>query len=381
MIDLNKIANKKNKSIGLATKKTEGKESIFTKDIHLGQAINDKTRKVFYDQLGTLLEAGVDIRTGLELALSAFKSKRIIAIFEQILAKVVQGAALSEAMLRSGHFSNYECQSIQIGEETGRSSLVLAQLSHYYNSKIQQKRQIVNALSYPIVVMVVALSAVSFMIYFVVPMFADVFKRFGGELPLVTQKVIGISNYFTTHVTAIGSILLLIVVTWFLIRKKYWMRVFSTKVTLALPVVGTLTKKIYLTRFCTIMELLISAKIPLLRGVQLVKTMLPFIPLEEALEGIEEKILKGKSLHECMKDYPIFDTQMVSLIKVGEEVNKLDDFFGKLAKQYEGDVEHQTKTIGNLVEPLLLVFLGVVVGTILVAMYLPMFSLSNSFGG
>jgi type IV pilus assembly protein PilC len=127
------------------------------------------------------------------------------------------------------------------------------------------------------------------------------------------------------------------------------------------------------------MALLIGAKIPLLRALQLTSTMIRFYPIEESLQTIEKDIVQGTSLHKSMEAYKIFYPRMISLIKVGEEVNKLDTFFDKIANQYTDEVEHQTAVMGNLIEPLMLIFLGAVVGTILIAMYLPLFSLSTSF--
>ena len=143
---------------------------------------------------------------------------------------------------------------------------------------------------------------------------------------------------------------------------------------LRLPLFGTTIRKAYLARFCQAMNLLITAKTPLVEAVGLVRSMISFYPMEESLAKIEEDLTKGKSLNESLAKFSIYERRMVSLIRVAEEVNQLDSMFGRLAKQYSEDVEHQTKTMGSVLEPVIIVFIAVVVGGILVAMYMPMFN-------
>jgi type IV pilus assembly protein PilC len=161
-------------------------------------------------------------------------------------------------------------------------------------------------------------------------------------------------------------------------RHKIWFRKFGALIILKMPFFGELIRKIYLARFCHSMTLLIGSRIPLLRAISLVRQMIGFYPIETSLIQIEASILRGETLHASLAQFPVYHRRMISLIRVGEEVNQLEGFFDKIAKQYTDDIEHQTAMISSLIEPFMIIFLGLVVGVILIAMYLPLFNLSNT---
>lgn len=355
--------------------------AFLNKDISLsGEKLNDRQKEYFYLESAILLKAGVDIKTTLELVASSNQIKgKANGIFEQLKERIITGMAMSEAMKASGVFSAYEYYSVQIGEETGKLSIVLEGLASYYKKKIKQRRQIISALSYPMIVLLTSIGAVLFMIGYIVPMFADVFKQSGGDLPLVTAIIIRLSEviggYFYVFVlvaAAIGSLL-------YINRKKALFRKTLSTFLLKIPLLGEMLQKIYLAQFCHSMSLLIGAKVPILRALAMIEQMIGFYPIEVSLQPIEAQIQKGITLHESMTQFPIYPVKMVMLIKVGEEVNQLEYFFTMIAEQYNQEVEYQTGIISSMLEPLIIVFLGLVVGVILIAMYLPLFKLGMSF--
>jgi len=375
-IDIRKLQKK-------STEKSDGLSlfELLNKDISFSSnKLNDKKKEAFYHELGILFSAGVDIKSALELIEEEQTKPKEKALFATIKERVIAGGSLSEAIRESGKFSNYEYYSIQIGEETGKLPVVLHELAGFYLNKIKQSRQIVSALSYPVLVLATSVGAILFMMNYIVPMFADIFKRFGGDLPWITSFILGISNtissYFYLFVLVMISIAVVVVTQ----REKEWYRKFISTLVLRLPFVGDMLRKIYLARFCHSMTLLIGSKIPLVRALSLVKQMIGFYPLEQSLIQIEKDILHGGSLHQSMSKFPIYHKRMVSLVKVGEEVNQLEMFFDKIGKQYTEDVEHQTGIISSLMEPIMIIFLGLIVGVILIAMYLPLFKLSSNFG-
>lgn len=355
--------------------------SFFNRDFKiLGNSFSDKKKERFYSELNILFTAGIDIKTALELIEEEQSNVADKQILKNITEAVIAGGSLSQAIHETGFFSDYEYFSIQIGEESGSLPEVLKELSVFYSKKIKQKRQIVNALSYPSIVLVTALGAVYFMLSFVVPMFSDVFKRFKGELPYLTKLIIHISGMFSKYALYFFVFLILSISLIYVQRKKEWFRKLTSSIVLKLPVIGPIVTKIYLARFCHSMNLLISAKTPLINALDLVKKMVGFYPLEYSINVIREEILKGESLFNSLSKFKIYNRRMISLIKVGEEVNQLDVIFAKLAKQYTDDVEHQTSTLGSLIEPIMIIFLGVLVAVILLAMYLPLFQLSTAVG-
>ncbi|WP_342333032.1 type II secretion system F family protein [Pedobacter sp. FW305-3-2-15-E-R2A2] len=362
--------------------KPEGNDlfAFLNKDISFGsKQVPDKKKESLYVELSTLLLSGIDLRTALELILVDQEQAKDKVLFEGIRARILSGLALSEALKETDRFSDYEFYSIRIGEETGRLGEVLTDLAKYYKSKIQQRRKIVSAVTYPAIVLLSSLGAVFFMIKFVVPMFADVFLRFGGKLPWITGAIISFSNWFDRYFSLFLLFIIVVTVVYFLKRRSQWFRKISSGLLLKIPVLGDIVRKIYLARFANTMRLLVSTDTPLLRSIALVRQMISYYPIESSLLKVEQDILQGESLHKSLASFPFYPAKMIQLIKVGEEVNRMDYFFEKIASQYTEEVEYRTNTISSLLEPLIIIFLGLVVGVILIAMYLPMFQMSNSF--
>jgi type IV pilus assembly protein PilC len=224
----------------------------------------------------------------------------------------------------------------------------------------------------------IAVLAIAFMLTYVVPMFADVLKRFGGELPLMTRMVMKLSGVVKDY--SLIFILLCFSGGVFIAsqRKKIWFRRYSSAIVLRIPMVGSLIRKVYLSRFTNTMSLLIGSRIAMLQAIDLVSKMVDFYPIESTLTDISAKILAGHSLHKALDCHRIYPRKMVAMIKVGEEVNQLDSFFSKVSLQYSAEVEYQTSLLSKFMEPLIIVVLGLVVGVILIAMYLPLFRLGQA---
>ena len=378
-IDLNKL---KNTPKGSASKQANGAALDFlNKDMKFFSiGFGDKKKERFYSELAILFTSGVDIRSALELIEEEQTKEKDKVLFSKIKEEITSGSSLSAAVEKTGMFTAYEFYSIQIGEESGRLTEVLQELSIFFAKKIQQKRQLTSALSYPAVVFFASFGAIFFMMKFVVPMFADVFKRFKGELPYFTKLIIRLSDAFSNYSVYFFAFLLFAFFFLYSQRKAIWFRKASASALLRTPIIGSMVSKIYLARFCQSMNLLISAKTPLVTAIDLVKKMVGFYPIEVSLETIQEDIMKGQSLHSSLAKFKIYNKRMISLIKVAEEVNQLDTMFSKLSKQYSDEVEHQTSILGSLIEPIMIIFLGLLVAIILVAMYLPLFQMSSTVG-
>lgn len=382
-IDISSYKKKKKpiRSVVNDGQKNEGGLIAFlNRDISFGNGqLSDRKKEEFYLEFSTLLLSGIDIRTAFDLVLLDQKEGKDSSIFTKIQNEVIKGATLSIAVEQSKKFSNYEFRSIRIGEETGKLGEVLRELALYYKSKIAQRRRIIAALTYPIIVLSTSLGAVFFMLKFVVPLFADVFTRFGGELPWITAFILRLSNFIDS--TFLPGMLLLASLVFFLYanHKKNWCRKWSSYLILKIPVAGEIVRKIHLARFANTMRLLVGTDTPLLYAIQLVEQMTDFYPIQQSMQRTEQAIIRGKSLHESLADFDFYPPKFIQLIRVGEEVNRLEFFFEKIAHQLTEEVEYKTSTLSTVLEPLIIIFLGLVVGLILIAMYLPMFQMSNSF--
>ncbi|MDO3645220.1 type II secretion system F family protein [Mucilaginibacter sp. L3T2-6] len=363
-----------------SSKTSGGILAVLNKDISFGgsKQLADKKKEYLYLELSSLLQAGVNLKSSLELITTDQKKVKDKTLFTTILNDVIRGDSFSKALESSIKFTAYEVFTIRIGEETGKLNEVLIDLAKFYNNKIKQRRKIVSALTYPVIVLCTSFAAIFFMLKFVVPMFGDVFKRFGGHLPWITQDIINVSQALENNFWWIFLLFAAFGGTIFALRRTENFRNHASRIVLKLPVAGNLIRKIYLARFSNSMRLLITARLPLLNAIALSRKMIEFYPLEASLQQMEADITRGMPLHQSMQKFDVYPAKMVQLIKVGEETNQLSYFFEKIADQYIEEIEYKTSTLSSVMEPLIIIFLGLIVGLILIAMYLPLFQMSNT---
>ncbi|MBR8534934.1 type II secretion system F family protein [Carboxylicivirga sediminis] len=364
-----------------ANKQTSDHVSFWKKDITLGKVFNDKRKEEFYSELVILITSGLDFKASLDIIIKEQTNKQLKDLFQSIADKILHGASFSGAIESNKHFSVYEFFSLRIGEESGRLIEVMKELTQYYRKRLKQRKQMTSAFSYPILIFFTAFGAVFFMMNFIVPLFADAFMRFDSELPALTQGVISVSKAFRDYWLLIPLTITGITFAYKTFKNQEWFRKGSSSLLLNIPLFGPLVRKIYMARFCQSMALMTGAKTPLVQALDLVSKMMGLYPFEVALKQIQMDLFHGKLLHASMARFSIFESRMVSLIKVGEETNRLDGIFKRLYEQYSEDTDHQTALMSSMLEPLLIILIGGMVAVILIAMYLPMFKLGNSLMG
>lgn len=362
-------------------KKEKVGENIFNKEIGISFLRNDNTFKShFYSEMAVLSGSGMDLRRSLEIISKGSAKQYEIGITDRIRQSIIDGSSLSDALDSTGKFSLYDVSSVKIGEESGALSEVLQELSVYYAKKISQRRQITSALTYPAMVLLTTLISLIFMLNYIVPMFEDVFKRFKGNLPPLTRSIIRLSDSFAAYAWIFLSIIVGLALFCYYNRKEEWYRRVSSKIILSLPVVKEVVSLNYKVRYCQTMRLLISSRVHLLDAIDLLEKIIGFYPLEEALKEIKVKIASGASLAGAMEQYPFFDRKMIAMTQVAEEVNKLDILYDQLFKQYSEELDVKIKTMNSLLEPVMIIIVGGLVGIILVSMYMPIFQLGTNIG-
>lgn len=352
-------------------------DSILKKEISFGSSFSNKKKEGLYTELSVLLEAGLTLKEALTLIGEEQKKDIDKNLFHKVIQDLINGKNLSDAIKKQKEFSEYEYHSIRIGEQTGTLLKVSKELGVFFKRKNDQRRIILSALSYPIVVLCTAFLAILFMLQFVVPMFADIFKQNKVELPWITRMIMLASTNFQEYWWLVFVIMIGLLVFIQFNKKKVWYLKVSTTLLLNTPLVGEFIRKVKIAQFTQAITLLTGAKVPLLNGIQLTKKMIGYYPLEIALEKVENDILLGKSLHESMSTHKIFDKKMVSLIKVADETNQNETIFKRLTEQYNQEIEYKSKMISATIEPFIILILGAIVAVILIAMYLPMFKLST----
>lgn len=341
------------------------------------KAISFSLKQQLYSDLHLLLSSGLDLRYATQLLVEDCKNAKLKLKLEGVQKSIIQGNGLSKSLQNQLNISEFEFYSLKIGEESGTIVEVLGQLAEYFETQINQRRQLISALSYPVVVLCTAIGAVVFMLQVVVPLFMDVFERFGKELPDLTKMVITSSDLIGEFLGPVILFVVLFMLCLPLLRKKSWFKSNSSKLIIKIPVFGKIVLKSYLLRWVSGMELMLRTNTNLVDAIKLSKKMVDYYPISSALSSVEQELIEGNSLYQAMAKHHVFENRTITLIRAGEEVNKLPDSFKQIKIQLKNQIDHFTSTVGKILEPAIVVFIGIFVGGIIIAMYLPMFELST----
>jgi type IV pilus assembly protein PilC len=377
VVKISEIQRKSGNSQGIP-KILPGK-GLFMKTAGVNKRFKDKIKEHFFSELSLLLEAGIDLNTALGLLLKGAGKESEKKVLSSVTQALLKGGSFYEAIKSSGKFSRYDSQSIKIGEETGELPVILTELADYYGRKIRQKRLIIKAVSYPLIVLLTAIGALAFMLTFVVPMFEDIFSRSNNELPLFTQYIIKMSAFFRNDfVFILGVFVFSVLAVYTFLKRSEKTKKMMGILLLRIPVIGNLFKMFFFEKIYHSLTLLIRARVPVHEALLLVNEMINFSPVNEALLKIWNEIMKGGNMASSMESIDLFDQTAVLLVKIGEEVNKLDEIFSKLYQQTSEELEHKISQFGNMLEPVLIMIVGAFVALILIAMYLPIFQMGTS---
>ncbi|TDS20868.1 type IV pilus assembly protein PilC [Maribacter caenipelagi] len=363
-----------------ATSEKDWLNNLLQKEITFGKSFGNKKKENFYSELAVLLKAGIQLKDAIALIQGNQKKEKQITLFSEIGSELIAGQSFFEVLRDKPEFSEYEYFSIKIGEETGTLPRIVEELGKFYERKNEQRRSLMNALTYPIIILCTAILVVVFMLRMVVPMFEDIFKQNGVELPGITKMIISASNFIKDY----GWLVLLFIGLLIVLRKvfstKQWFKSVNDQFIQRIPYIGSFVTSVYLAQFTQAVALLTASKVPMLNSIQLVKKMINFHPLNEALKNVENDVMSGQSLNASMANNKIFDNKMISLVKVAEETNQTEYIFERLSQQYAIEVQQKSKLLSTLMEPIIIIVIGIFVGVILVSMYLPMFKLSSVVG-
>lgn len=371
-LKLNQIENPEKRASSMSL------DDILKKEITLfGNSFSSKKKEQFYVELGVLLQSGIRLKDALSLMSESQKKKKDADLFFSMSEDIVQGKDFSAILRDDKNFTDYEQYSIGIGEQTGTLQKVTTSLAEFYSRKNEQRRNMISALTYPAIVLTTAVLAVTFMLQFVVPMFKDVFAQNNVELPAITRGVIAVSEGMGAYGWVLFLMSILVFVLGKLYSKKKWYRSWRDRLVLKLPLIGGFTKTAQIARFTQAVSLLVSAKVSIPESLKLAREMIDFIPLENVLVKAESDLLRGLSLSESFKNTKFFDNKMIALVRVAEETNQTEFVFSRLNEQYSAEVLQKSKTFSTILEPIIILIVGVLVAVILISMYLPMFELGN----
>ncbi len=343
--------------------------------------VKDSRKETFFSELHSLLASGLDFSHAFRLLIDGEKEGNFRDILGRLYDDVVAGSSLWQALEGCGRFSALDSGVVRIGEETGRLSDALSFLVDYYHKKIAQARMVSSAVSYPLVIMAMAVVVVIFMLAVIVPMFEQVYSRMGGELPGMTQWIISISKKFPRYALIGGFIFGGAGISLYMSRENAAVRSAMSRLALAFPVAGDIVRKNSQASFCKLLHLLTSSGVPLLTGITMLRSIIRFYPYQLSLDAIAGGLEGGESLSANLEKFPqLYERRLVTLLRVGEETGRLPQMLSKQGEDLSRELEHRLRGLGSILEPAMILVVGALVAVILISMYLPMFKLGGIMG-
>jgi type IV pilus assembly protein PilC len=341
-----------------------------------GRGVNDKDLAVFTRQLATMLDAGLPLMQCLETLASQQPNKQFKKTLAEIREQVEGGSTFAAALARHPMvFNTLYANMVEAGEAGGLLDTILNRLSTYIEKAMTLRRKVKGALIYPSTIVVVAIAVVIFLLVFVIPTFESLFKGFGATLPLPTLIVLETSRLVRQYLpVALGLLVAAVLAVRFGYRTERGKR-FIDALLLRTPIFGELIRKVSVAKFTRTLGTLVSSGVPILTGLDITARTAGNKVIEAAVLKTRESIAEGKTIADPLKTSGVFPPMVVQMISVGEQSGALDSMLEKIADFYESEVDQAIANLTALLEPILMVFLGIVVGGVIIAMYLPIFKL------
>lgn len=343
------------------------------------KAIKPKDLAIFTRQLATMMKAGVPLLQAFDIVGRGNSNPSVTKLLNDIRTDVETGTSLSSAFRKFPmHFDNLYCNLVEAGETAGILDQLLDRLAVYMEKTEAIKSKIKSALMYPISVLIVAFVVTSVIMIFVVPSFKTVFASFGGELPAPTLAVISMSEFFVSYWYLIFGFLgggtYFFLQAW---KRDEKVQFFMDRLMLKMPIFGVLVEKSCIARWTRTLSTMFAAGVPLVEALDSVGGAAGNVVFLNATQKIQQEVSTGTALTAAMTNANLFPTMVLQMCAIGEESGSVDHMLGKAADFYESEVDDMVAGISSLMEPIIIVVLGVVIGGIVVAMYLPIFKLGQ----
>jgi type IV pilus assembly protein PilC len=353
--------------------KEKGKEIALPK---LGGGVPSKDLAIFVRQFSVMIDAGLPLVQCLEILGSQQDNKNFAKILQQTRMDVEGGASLADAMRKHPKaFDDLFTNMIAAGEAGGILDTILKRLATYIEKAVKLKAQVKGAMMYPVAVISIAGIVIAVILWKVIPTFAAMFAGLGAELPLPTRIVIAMSQWFAR---LLPFMVVFAVLGTFLFRRYYAThggRRMVDGMVLKLPILGVIMRKIAVARFCRTLSTLMSSGVPILDGLEITARTAGNAIIEDAIMSVRKGVESGLTVAQPLRESKVFPSMVVQMIGVGEQTGALDAMLGKIADFYEEEVDQAVANMLTLMEPVMILFLGVTVGGIVISMYLPLFDL------
>lgn len=356
----------------------EVQETFLTKDIAVGNPVKLREFVIFLRQFSTLIKAGVTIVDSMNILANQTSSKPLQKALLDVEVDLREGIPLSAATAKHKRiFTTLFTNMVRVGEVGGNLDDTLENLAVYYEKQNKTRQKVKSAMAYPAVVGIVAVVVVIFLLVSVVPTFVDMFADFGAELPGITKFVLNASVFMQKFWWLVILLGILIYFSFLFLKQKQETRYYLDYAILKMPIFGKLTQKAALARMTRTLSSMLNSSVPILQALQVVETIVENEVIAGVLKQSRQALEQGKSMTEPMKKHWAFPPLITHMIAIGESTGSLDEMLGKVANFYEDEVENATDQLKSLIEPLMIVFLSSVVGTIVTAILVPMFDIFN----
>ncbi len=342
--------------------------------------ITDKDIVILTRQLATMIDAGLPLVQCLDILGSQTANKALGKVVGQVRSDVESGSTFADSLKKHTKvFDNLYVNMVAAGEAGGILDTILQRLAIYMEKFARIKKQIKSAMIYPAVILFVAVSVVALLMIVVVPMLANMFADMGQALPLPTRIVITISNFLKGWG---GLILLSVIIAFFVGLKQFRRTVSGLRITdgiaLKIPIVGSLIQRVSVAKFTRTLGTLLTSGVPILEGLLIVSRTAGNKVVEEAIMFTRQSVSEGKTLADPLGRAKVFPQMVVQMISVGEATGALDSMLNKIADFYDDEVDAAVSTLTSMLEPILMIFLGTVVGFVIIAMYMPIFQMGST---
>lgn len=370
-----KIVQNQLKRRNLNVKKIKQKpKDLFENIAFLQPKIKKKDLVIFTRQFSTMIDAGLPLVQGLNILAEQTENATFRLLLKQVVSDVEGGASLNEALKKHPHvFDDLFVHLVAAGEVGGILDIILQRLAVYIEKAEKLKSKIKGAMTYPIVVMVIAVLVLGVIMVFVIPVFQEMFASSGNALPVPTQIVVDLSSFTIKYILHIVVCLVILFIGFKRFRKSAFGRKHTDALALKLPIVGPLLKKVAVARFTRTLGTMISSGVPILDALEICAKTSGNVILEEVVMEVRADVSEGQTMAEPLSQNDIFPNMVTQMIAVGEATGALDSMLDKIAEFYDDEVDVAVAALTSMLEPLLMVFLGGSIGSIVVAMYLPIF--------
>jgi type IV pilus assembly protein PilC len=349
-----------------------------------GAAVSTRDLAIFTRQFATMINAGLPLVQCLDILSKQTEKENFRHTIAQVMRDVEAGTTLAEALGKKEHskvFDELFVNMVEAGEAGGILDNILQRLATYIEKAEALKRKIKGAMVYPAVVLSVAVLATSFMLIFIIPTFARMFTGFGAELPLPTKIVMGLSSFLRAYWWAMIGVLVgaVVGIQRYYITEKGHVQIDTLM--LKIPVLGDVIRKGAVARFTRTLATLISSGVPILNGLEITARTSGNRVIQNAIMAARSSIREGETISAPLRQSSVFPPMVVQMISVGEETGALDDMLTRIADFYDDEVDTAVDSLTSLIEPIMIVVMGSIVGGMVIAMYLPMFKLINVVAG